>query len=49
MGFGGHQGGFNMGPTSVQANAEAGLPFAQLPEGFLEQIDEVLELSLIHI
>ena len=42
MSFGGHQGGFNMGPTSVQANAEAGLPFAQLPEGFLEQIDEVL-------
>ena len=37
MGFGGGMGGFSIGPSSVQANAEAGLPFAELP------------LSLIHI
>ena len=43
MGFGGHGGGFNIGPTSVQANAEAGLPFAQLPQEFLTRIEKVLE------
>ncbi|MEE2769399.1 MAG: ABC transporter ATP-binding protein [Actinomycetota bacterium] len=48
MGFGGHHGGFSIGPTSVQANAEAGLPFAQLPEGFLERIEGVLDQEPVH-
>ena len=43
MGFGGGMGGFSIGPSSVQANAEAGLPFAELPDDFHERIEKVVE------
>ena len=48
MGFGGGIGGFAIGPSSVQSNAEAGLPFAELPDDFLERIDKVLEKEPEH-
>ena len=48
MGFGGGIGGFSIGPSSVQSNAEAGLPFAELPEDFFERIDKVLEKEPEH-
>ena len=39
--MGGHH-GFFTGPTSVQANAQAGLPFAEVPEELRSRIEEVL-------
>ena len=48
MGFGGGIGGFSIGPSSVQSNAEAGLPFAELPDDFLKRIDKVLEKEPEH-
>ncbi|HEX7095709.1 MAG TPA: ABC transporter transmembrane domain-containing protein, partial [Acidimicrobiales bacterium] len=41
MGFG--AGSFSGGPSSVQANAAAGLPYAGVPGRLSERIDEVLE------
>jgi ATP-binding cassette subfamily B protein len=41
MGFG--PGGFGGGPSSVQANAAAGLPYAGVPGKLAEEIDRVLE------
>ena len=40
--MGGHH-GFFTGPTSVQANAQAGLPFAEVPEELLEATIEAAE------
>ena len=37
---GGH--GFFAGPSSVQANAQAGLPFAEVPEELRNRIADVL-------
>ncbi len=48
MGFGGGMGGFSIGPSSVQANAEAGLPFAELPDDFHERIEKVVEKEPEH-
>jgi len=48
MGFGGGMGGFSIGPSSVQANAEAGLPFAELPDDFHERIEKVVEKEPVH-
>ena len=48
MGFGGSMGGFSIGPSSVQANAEAGLPFAELPDDFHERIEKVTEKEPEH-
>ena len=48
MGFGGGMGGFSIGPSSVQANAEAGLPFAELPDDFHERIEKVVESEPEH-
>ena len=48
MGFGGGMGGFSIGPSSVQANAEAGLPFAELPHDFHERIEKVVEKEPEH-
>ena len=48
MGFGGGMGGFSIGPSSVQANAEAGLPFAELPDDFHERIEKVTEKEPEH-
>ena len=39
--MGGHH-GFFTGPTSLQANAQAGLPFAEAPEELRSRIEEVL-------
>ena len=49
MGFGGGMGGFSIGPSSVQANAEAGLPFAELPDDFHERIEKVVEKEPEHL
>ena len=48
MGFGGGMGGFSIGPSSVQANAEAGLPFAELPDDFHERIEKVVKKEPEH-
>jgi len=45
-GFGGH--GFFGGPSSVQANAQAGLPFAEVPEELRSRIAGVLEREPDH-
>ena len=39
---GGHGHGFFTGPSSVQANAQAGLPFAEVPEELRSRIADVL-------
>ncbi len=41
MGFGGH-GGYTIGPSSMQANANAGLPFADVPGELGHMVEEVL-------
>ncbi|HAQ22186.1 MAG TPA: ABC transporter ATP-binding protein [Acidimicrobiaceae bacterium] len=45
-GFGGH--GFFGGPSSVQANAQAGLPFAEVPEELQDRIKTVLDREPEH-
>ncbi len=46
MGGFGH--GFFAGPSSMQANAEAGLPFADVPGELQDRIAEVLEHEPVH-
>ena len=43
MGFGHPGGRFTIGPTSMQANADAGLPFADVPGDLAGQVEAVLE------
>ncbi len=43
MGFGLPGGRFTIGPTSMQANADAGLPFADVPGDLAGQVEAVLE------
>jgi ATP-binding cassette subfamily B protein len=47
MGFGGASYGFG-GPSSVQSNQDAGLPFAGLPGDLSERLEEVLEQEPEH-
>jgi len=42
MGFGGPMIGFGGGPSSVQANAAAGLPFASVPGDLAAKVEQVL-------
>ena len=46
MGFG--PGGFGGGPSSVQANAAAGLPYAGVPGKLGAEVDKVLEREPEH-
>ena len=43
MGFGHPGGRFTIGPTSMQANADAGLPFADVPGDLAGRVEAVLE------
>ncbi|MCH2411810.1 MAG: hypothetical protein MK189_02390, partial [Acidimicrobiales bacterium] len=43
MGFGHAGGRFTIGPTSMQANADAGLPFADVPGDLAGRVEAVLE------
>ncbi|MDH3708218.1 MAG: ABC transporter ATP-binding protein, partial [Acidimicrobiia bacterium] len=48
MGFGMPGGGFSIGPSSVQANAEAGLPFANVPGDLADKVAAELEHEPVH-
>ena len=48
MGFGPMGGGFGGGPSSVQANAAAGLPFAGVPGPLQDAVEKVLETEPEH-
>ena len=43
MGFGHPGGRFTIGPTSMQANADAGLPFADVPGDLAGRVEAILE------
>ena len=43
MGFGHPGGQFSIGPSSMQANANAGLPFAEVPGDLAGRVEAVLE------
>ena len=48
MGFGHPGGRFTIGPTSMQANADAGLPFADVPGDLAGRVEAVLEHETEH-
>ncbi len=48
MGFGIPGGGFTVGPSSSQANAQAGLPHANVPGHLVKQVEKMLEREPTH-